>query len=900
MDLASADRRVSRRLARLTALPAALMVGSLCACGNRAGAQPVPPVGAADRVVHHFDFDERAKGNLETLPKFWGAVRPDGFPHFAGGGFDEDFGRTAPPSFHLRTEGRNVVFGYTGSGTRVRSNTDYRIVGHISPDRLTFGRACLSAYFLDHSGHPIVDSVVRSRWVGGADEVERWVKVGMDLPEVPPHAERIGVAVWVVQEPVWNDAVLPRRHIQRNDVSGGAWFDDITVYALPRMALATSTPTNVLSPEDSQVLFALLADYDDRTLRGRTVIRRLGGPIVKTVDLIVETDPNAVAEPISVSDLGPGMYVAELDVFSGDAHLRTKRLTFAKLAKRQKPEHVITRSFGIVIHADQRSEPMWELDLLDRQALHSAKLPVWSGLLSESYSDKQRMGTERLTQDLVKRGFALSGVFLAPPASIIRADGAYARPLLEFLSGDTSLWSGHVAVSVAPSATAFRWWEIAVSVGSQRDWINQLTVAVSQLRRVLRPFITFPRLAMPVSTTVDVVTQKLPVEHITLRLSDADRPDSFVGMISDAKGLGYEHVSVLVESSDPKLYRRLPRLADWARRLLVARHAGAGTVYVPQTWHRVETVSGPIIEPAEEFIILRTIADVLGDATPGPELRLGEDVRGLAFFDDRSATVALWDETAPPGGRDHAIQLAQSDRQVDLWGRSTALRRGEDGRQIVRLGPSPVFIPATDRWLVELRASLSITPSSVRSGSELVRHEIALDYKGDRSVSGRIEWGVPEEWSVWPRSMEFGASKGRGVRETLEVVYPHNEPAGNKSIVAKITLYAGGEYLEVPLRVNVGAPDLEVSGMALVENGELVLRQVVRNQSEEVLSFRAAAAVPGRQRQYRPISNLQPGDTQSVQYRFGNGEAFQGRRVRVSLREMNDGPRTHHLELLVP
>ena len=45
------------------------------------------------RLVHHFDFDEREAGNLENLPKFWAAVRPSGFAHFATGAFDLEIGR---------------------------------------------------------------------------------------------------------------------------------------------------------------------------------------------------------------------------------------------------------------------------------------------------------------------------------------------------------------------------------------------------------------------------------------------------------------------------------------------------------------------------------------------------------------------------------------------------------------------------------------------------------------------------------------------------------------------------------------------------------------------------------------------------------------------------------------
>ncbi len=106
--------------------------------------------------------------------------------------------------------------------------------------------------------------------------------------------------------------------------------------------------------------------------------------------------------------------------------------------------------------------------------------------------------------------------------------------------------------------------------------------------------------------------------------------------------------------------------------------------------------------------------------------------------------------------------------------------------------------------------------------------------------------------------------------------------------------------MEIPLPIEVGLTALEVSGMAVIEGDGLVVQHTVTNVSDEVLHFRGAAQVPGRQRQYRPFSNLRPGDTQTVEYRFSNGRDLSGAQVRVGLREMNDGARTHALQITVP
>ncbi len=64
--------------------------------------------------------------------------------------------------------------------------------------------------------------------------------------------------------------------------------------------------------------------------------------------------------------------------------------------------------------------------------------------------------------------------------------------------------------------------------------------------------------------------------------------------------------------------------------------------------------------------------------------------------------------------------------------------------------------------------------------------------------------------------------------------------------------------------------------------------------------MRGTANVPGRERQYRPFANLRPGDTQTVVYRFPGAATLRGTTVRLAVRELNDGPRIHTLELVVP
>ncbi len=861
------------------------------------------------RMVHHFDFDERAEGNLEDIPKYWEPLHPTGFPHYAQAAFDFSVGRLAPPSFHVAGEGRNAAYGYTGPETRVRRNSDYRLTAFVRGDRLTHARACLSAHFVDKFGQPITETLVRSRYVGGAADGDEWVPVELYLAAAPREAQTIGLIAWVLQKPKWSTAAPSRREIPRNDVRGGAWFDDISVYALPHVQMTTGAPGNILTPDAPHELRITLADNESPSLRGRLSITAADGGLVETQPVSVVREAGVEPIRISVGHLSPGLYHARLQVF-GEAEMPivTRDLTFARLGRLGESSRTTAKSFGVVVDPQHRSDPAAELILLRHQIVRSAKLPVRPGLGNARPTVRERRATDRLLQELVKSGFALTGVFVGPSSVVAGSAGADPQALFELLAGDPAAWREHLAAVVAPYASLFHSWQVGADprptdrvdgAGNER-LDDQRALALTQLREAMVPFITMPHLGVSVPTEAEPEAQKFPAEQVTLALRNTMPPEWFAARIDGMRSLGYQHVSVYLEPLPSDRYNRRSRLADWAQRIVTARHVGADTVFVPQTWQVRETPQGRITEPNETYILLRTLAGLLGDAEPGPRVRVSDGVHALAFDRGDSMVLVMWDPSAPSEGRDYALQLGRADRQFDLWGRPSPLSRNAEGRHIVHLTPSPVLVPGIEPWLIGFRAALNLTPSHVESGRELVRHQVQMAYRGDRTLSGSMVLTGPDSWQITPRTFTFNLSPQRTENRAVQIRYPHTEPAGKKTITAKITLADESYYLEVPLVVELSVADLAVWGLAVVERDEVVLRQVVANHSDDILSFRGSAAVPGRERQYRPISRLHPGETQSVEYRFGDGSALIGREARLVLREVNDGPRVHSLELTIP
>lgn len=859
------------------------------------------------RIVHRFDFDERAQGNLEPVPKYWVPIPHPSFPNFIKGEFDFQVGRLGAPAFHVGCAGRDAGFQYEGPATRVRPGIAHSVEGFVRPDQLRHARACLSAAYVDDQGAPLADTLVRSEFIG-AEHADEWTRVDLYLGEAPDEARTVGLFAWVLQHETWERSSRERRPIHLVDVHGGAWFDDITIYALPRVSFdigeddagrdkwnSTRNPANIIPPGEPQFIRLEVADHMDEEFAASVVISAAHGTNIVTRTFTAEGRRLSARIPLSL--LRPGLYRSELTLASGGTTIMSRSLAFAKLG----PLHGAGRAtdaFGIVLEPDLGVEAARDLLLLRNQGVREAKIPVWPGIGDDLEQPARRDQIDLLLQDLLKDGYSLTAVLAEPPKRLTAQYSGYRRSILDLLADDPASWSSTLVSVAAPYAALFRGWQIGPNIGHAPA--NQpLDRAASQLDEVLRPYVPAPRLetAVPAAATVSASAARLG--RVTFTAGPEWPPHGFEQLVEESRAQGYAQTAVLVLPLPDDRFDRVPRLADWAKRLISARHAGADVVFSPQTWTSSGLESQRTVVPTEEYIVLRTIADVIGDASPGPRLNLGEEVYCLVFYSDQEAILAAWDEHAPPEGRTLGVQLGGAAKQIDLWGNGSTLIQAEDGAQTIRLGRTPVLIDGADRNLIELATGVRLDPALVNSSNEISRHTLEWRYGGTEPVAGECELALPGQWEVLPRTSRFTLTPGERTSIPITLHHPHNEPAGIKKLAAKLRL-DHGPVLNVPLFVEVALPGLEVRGRAIVEGPDLVLTQLVLNKSDRVFHLRGSAAVPGRERQYRPFTNLAPGSVQRTEYRFKDGAELAGRRALLTLRELNDRPGTQTIELWVP
>lgn len=871
------------------------------------GAAPAAPgpdaaLDETGRLVHHFDFDERSEGNLEPIPKFWLRFGGESFPHYVNATFDSAIGHDAPPSFRLVSEGRNVAFRYAGGKTRIELHNDYLIVAWIRADQLLNARAAISAYYLDHDALPIVTTHQFSELVGGDTGDETWHRVEVFLPQGPRTAKTIGLTAWVVQEEIWNQSPKPLRYVWRRDVRAAAWFDDVRVYRLPRVSLATSAPGNVIIDADNEEGAALRVRVtdDDETLSAELTIFDIDGQPIRRADIPIHVDDSQPAVEVDVSGLDNGLYRARLDVYSEGRLLVSRERQFASVGKALADAPVADRPVtlaGVVLDAADQGDPIVELALLQVLNVGVVKIPVWSGRADAPDLADGSDATGVMMFELVKAGVALTAVFSGPPSDLMKEAGAYPRPLLELLNEDPATWREQLARVAVPYSNMFRSWQVGPDGEETIVTDERLTRALEQVQREMVSLNTGTSLSIPGSLTLSPTPPPPQVDDACLKIDHTISPDFIASHLQAYRDAAYPATSVFIQPTPPSKTDRVSRLRDWSRRLVHTLHAGPGTAFVPQPWHTYLTYSGIVTEPDEEFVLLYTVIRLLSETTPGPVIQIAPDVTCLSFESGEKTVLALWDDRASPEGRLHSIQLGEATTQYDMWGRSVPLEKGPDGRHLMRLFREPTFIGNVDRWLLMFRTQMTLDPNQVEVSIASHKHTLKIVNTHAESLSGRIRLTPPESWDVTPNEFTFSLLPDGTLEKSIQIRYGRNETAGAKTILAEVDLNSEGRYrMVVPLALELGLEGIDAWGYAVVEGDRILVRHGITNRTTETLSFRSFAIAPGRPRQHRLINELLPGQTRTVEYRFRDASKFHGRTIRLHLRELG-GPRIHNVEV---
>ncbi len=854
------------------------------------------------RVVKSFDFDERKLGNVESVPMYWERHLGKGFPHFLVGQFDAKVGHQAPPSFYLGLQGGSVGYVYRAQDIPVEVSSDYLVSIWVRPDRLKHARAYASAFYCDRNGRPQPETVRFSERLGGTDAPQEWQEVRLRLPGGNVRAQQIGIGLWVTQPSEHAPEGLRDQEIRRQDVRGGAWFDDINVIRLPCAVLATDQPGNVFTSEQEPVLYTRISDFEARDLTAALEVFAADGKRIRSQAVSVGSRGKAAAEVVRLGTLPPGLYHGRLTVQSGKLCLSTREVRFVQLAPRLNDPRRWNEGFGLVLTEDDYACAGAASRLVRLLQVKQVKLPLGPPMSNPSGQADRASEAVRLLERFWQDRIAVVGMLATATDADRRTEAAgptaSTQPSVPALLEKPEAWRAYLAGPLVQGAGLVQSWQVGRDDEEVLAWDPSLVQSLNGLRAELARWLFAVEMVVPWPLLHEAPSTALEPDTVSLYVPNRVRPSEVGSHLQDLRSLRPHGLWAVVQSLASDHYQRELCLADLAKRLIRVCAAGTETVFLPRPWDVTRRGGDAQIEPREEYVIFRTVAEVLSQARPIGAVYLGEGIHAVTFDREGSAVVAVWDEKAPDEGRPLTMYWGKEPLQVDLWGRRRPLTQVGQHHE-VSVTRTPIFVQGKGAWHLKLRASFALEPPDVESSFRL--HERTVRFVNPRStpIAGMLRLKAPPGWEVRPARIPFSLAAGQALPAKVTLRFPANEVAGPKTLEGNFLVDSDETYEFTALApFRLALDDLEVHSFARIERDAVIIHQTVTNRSKKEVDLEGYVTAPGRARLVRMYHRAKPGQTVLKKYVLDNARRLQGRLIRVGLREIH-GPRVLNQVVLV-
>jgi hypothetical protein len=868
---------------------------------------------SAARELRIFDFEERAKGNLESVPMGWLKVSGEGMPHYVTGQFDQLVARSGTTSFRFDLNGGSVVYRFPAGKIKVYDDALYRVVAHVRTTPLKFAKARLTAYFADVDGNPLVDTVVMSEPFASEDNDSTWHRLDVRMPASHPKAASLVVELGLLQPGQLGGPNLGARDLSVEDIRGSAWFDDVVVAQVPDVRITTDRLANVF-PRSAPVRISIsVKDRSTRDLAAKIEVRSAAGELAyqRTGMLSINADDAQRGElngMIELPRLRAGWYRTSVELSSDGQYVGAQDLQFVQLG--DDDDVAIAPAdprFGL--DATELPPEVWGglPTLLRGTGFGRVKFAIWQR--DRSITEEASGTFTRILHEFRSREVQLTGVLAGLPPDVRRATGA--SNWVDLLTTGGNAWQEKYAYLVSRHANHLRYWQLYTDAQAEqiaRD--PKLRLVYDKLLIEHNKVQSNPDLALPWPAWYEL-EGNLPAT-VSLVVPSQVLPDQLSLYASEVLNRPGHRLSLYLRPIDRAKYGRNEQIRDLALRIGNALACGAERVDVP-LWLSVRTddatprggPSKPTIEPDELFLVSRTLSARLANAVFRGRVPLAPDVDAFLFEREGGEGILLiWNKASwtRAGERITNITAAMgssSPRIVDLWGNESLatpvgeVKRGKPTHWSFDVGAMPILIDHVDAQLLRFGAMVTVDNPLLESSFEAHNRKLKLTNTFSTSVSGTVRLRGPTGWTLTLPMNAFSLNPGESVNLPLTIEFPFNSFAGDKVLTALVELQGAVDHqLAVPITLKLGLSDVGVRTLAVRNGDEVVVQQVISNYGSKPIDYTSFVAIPGLPRQERLVTNLGPGRSTVKKYRFTlkPGQADAGLQVRSGVREL-DGVR---------
>lgn len=713
---------MSVRLARQSAYVAA--VGCALSAASRAAMfheEHAPPTTGAQRIVRMFSFDEP---HPDPVPPGWerttltpaGHERP-GFPPFNRGELDYKVGLSGTTSVYLPTAGGCAAVRLRGGEAPVFADAEYAVSANIRTDRLEYARGFITARLLDQQLQVIAGSEVRSEPVLSPGT---WTPASVRVPGGHASAAWLQIDLELLQPrqfapPATDDPAaqaLEQHRLYREDVRGGAWFDDVAITQIPRAEITTTSPCNIIPVGETPTLRISVRDLGGDVLKARVEVVDVRGRRVDERVLDISPDGRPVTFTPRVPEFG--WYSARLEVLAASpaaisrageashelfAPVSTSRVQFVYLAvshtEQDTPAAEISARlrapgtivddrarFGFIAErtTDSQFEDLpWIASRLGTRFLH---VPIWGSETTLAGAAESLRIRRPTIETLLRNGQSLTFSIRGVPSELARATSVPVDDPLGLAGVEASKWLTYLAPTLDIYGQRVTRYQLGGAGTDHSFWRKNLATDAEQLEAALAKLVPGPMIALPwpadrglptlerpASTQIAAVDRQSGplVDAMTVWYPSAFPPDAIawvMGELAKSPGAASREPTVVLElpnaatfGYDAVIIELMRRSVEFWKTLSDPTNASARLALdQPWMWGPSDSTARPgAVWPRPELATMAVLMDRLGGRRIVGEL---SNVAGVKCYILAARNTALgtlergaliaWNESAEP------------------------------------------------------------------------------------------------------------------------------------------------------------------------------------------------------------------------------------------------------------
>lgn len=924
-----------------------------------AGAQPAPthpttsgarPTGSG-RLVRLFDFEEAAF-NPEVVPRYWVRAQHDppsrerpGFPPFNRAAFDKAVALSGAASVRLPTAGGSTSLRLGGSVIPVFADADYLITAAVKTEGLEHARALVAARLLTQAGEIVPGSEFRSPAVLSP---EGWTTISATVPGRFESAAFMQIELLVLQpEPEAGESA--HLSVPRQDIAGAAWFDDVTVFQLPRVTLSARDHRAVVYAPDRPALVGVIRDLTGEALTVRLTLHDMHGRVLAD-------EMREIGAGGETFDWTPvvgrfGWYEATMEVVAHGTVISRSRTTLvyapppvlAPSPRSGAPATLRPATLPLHIAVDElRAHHAAEAgDLLLAAGAGSISVPIDAAMDAGDDVAARTAQVSALVDRLLESDAAVSLWVPRLPRDLARSLQVSPDQVLALGQADPRLWGGALQPMLDRYSQRIERWQLgpaeapdeppdaaerAQRVGAFKQWLARMVPGPLVASSWRADWPALPEGHGPIDGTLLTIPASFPVQAV-----DAVGRE----LVSRRQGAPVEpgDLSVLLDLPDEATFGPAAVVEECMQRIILSwvamslgeqsgLSAGAPPrvkVALRQPW-TVDEAARPALLPTATLPALKVLSEhlcarrVLGRLAtpPGLHAYILAPVRepGSAQTALGGGALVAWSEGDDDATSRLRVYLGSpTATEVDAMGNERTLTAADAGGLYdLRLSPLPVFIEGVDPELCLFVTGVRVEPEFVPAISAMHEHELVIMNPWPLRISGTVQLvpdggagvgGGRRAWSFAPTSpMTFSIAPGSSQRLPFEFTFPASEEAGPRTITALLSVTAAQTYsaLRAQAPIVIGSRNLDMSAVAQVgpqsTGPDVVLTVSVTNTGRAARTLEVNVHAPGLPQQRQPISNLMPGESSVRRFVFvGRAADLSGKRIRVTLNDVDGAER---------